>query len=181
MSVLSISLLKQILGQEHCDYTAAEILNELREMVKMSLGQTGKADEAKDGLDISLCLINPEKEILQFAGAYNPLMMVRDNEIIEVKGDKMPIGIYQFKDASFTNHEVKTQKGDMLYLYSDGFQDQFGGEKGRKFLPKRLRELLISVTNKPMGDQREILNEKFENWRGEEHQVDDVLVIGIRC
>ncbi len=180
MSILGVSLLNQIVGQLKEDFNAATILTELRCHVKTSLRQTGKHGEAKDGMDISLCIIDEKTEVVQFAGAFNPLFIVRNKEQIIYKGDKMPIGVYLVEEDSFTNHEVPVQKGDMLYIYSDGFQDQFGGEKKRKFLPKRMRQLLLDNSHLELKKQEEELDKAFLDWKGDEHQVDDILVIGIR-
>ncbi|HAF30415.1 MAG TPA: hypothetical protein DCG75_15340 [Bacteroidales bacterium] len=180
MSILGISLLDQIMSQISDSFTAGDILTLLREEIKQALRQTGKDDEAKDGMDISLCVLNRKKNTLHFAGAYNPLILIRDNEIIKYKGDKMPIGIFIKEKEAFTNHVIEIQNGDSLYLYSDGFQDQFGGSDKKKFLPKNLNNLLLEISDKSTLEQLDILNETLENWKGKEPQVDDIIVLGFK-
>jgi len=180
MSILGISLSNQIVGQLNKSFNASDILTLLRTEIKNALGQTGKDNEAKDGMDISLCVLNRKSQKIDFAGAYNPLILIRNKEIIKYKGDKMPIGIFIKEKESFTNHEIKVEKGDSLYLYSDGFQDQFGGERKKKFLPKNLNNLLLDISNKPAQNQKEILNDTLEKWKGEEQQVDDIIILGFK-
>jgi len=136
----------------------------------------------KDGMDMALCAINFDRMELQYAGANNPIYIVRQKQIIEVKSDKQAIGA-DTTDAHlkvFTNHVIKLEKGDSVYLFTDGYADQFGGSKGKKFKCKKFQELLIEVQDNNMEEQKHILNDQFELWKGELEQVDDILVIGIR-
>lgn len=159
----------------------AEILNELNRGVTNSLRQKRGKYSVKDGMDIALCSINQEKKKIQFAGAYNPLYFIRDGEFQKVKGDKFPIGAFLNEDLQeFSNHEIDLKKGDIVYIFSDGYADQFGGPNGRKFMYKPFRELLLDIHEKPMKEQKEILYETLTQWRGNEVQVDDILVIGVR-
>jgi serine phosphatase RsbU (regulator of sigma subunit) len=180
MSLLGVALLNQIVSELPANYNAAMLLNSLREGIKKALRQTGKKDEAKDGMDISLCVIDKKNFKLEFAGAFNPLLVVRNNELLIYKADKMPIGVYISDELNFTNHTVELQKDDMIYLYSDGFQDQFGGPNRRKFLPKNLRNLLHEISNLSMEQQKEAIDKVFHDWKGNEHQIDDILVMGIK-
>jgi serine phosphatase RsbU (regulator of sigma subunit) len=158
-----------------------EILNALNEGVTRALRQTRISSSVKDGMDIALINIDHKNKILQFAGAYNPMYLVRNDELIQVKADKFPVGGYMGeKLKSFTLHEFDIQKGDVVYIFSDGFADQFGGDDDSKFLIKRFRDLLFRIHKEPMNDQKEILNQIYEDWRGNETQIDDILVIGIR-
>jgi serine phosphatase RsbU (regulator of sigma subunit) len=154
-----------------------EILNKTREIV---LETFEKSDEdVRDGMDIALCTINTESNKLSFAGANNGLYFIRNGEINQIKPDKQPIG--KFDDAKpFTKHEIQLEKGDVLYTFSDGYPDQFGGPKGKKFMYKPFRELLLSIHQKSMDDQHNILMDTFENWRGSMEQIDDVCIIGVR-
>ncbi|MFO7829821.1 MAG: SpoIIE family protein phosphatase [Bacteroidales bacterium] len=179
MSMLGVSFLNEIVNR-HEVTSANVILNSLRADVKKTLGQEGKEGEAKDGMDLALCILDLEKMKLQYAGAYNPLYIFRNNELIEVKADRMPIGIYVKEKDSFTNHEIDLQKGDVFYIFSDGYQDQFGGEDGSKFKTKNFKQLLLEIHQKPMSEQREILNSTIDDWRGEWEQVDDIIIMGVR-
>ena len=156
------------------------ILNQLRANVVNSLHQRGEEGEQKDGMDLALCVIDVKLKKIQYAGAYNPLIMIRKGEMTEYKADKMPIGIYAEKDHSFTNNEIKVQKGDSFYMFSDGYVDQFGGPKAKKFMSKKFKELLLSVCPKSMKEQREILDRTIEEWKGQIEQIDDILVMGFR-
>jgi ligand-binding sensor domain-containing protein/serine phosphatase RsbU (regulator of sigma subunit) len=134
-------------------------------------------EEVKDGMDIALCSF--EGMNLQFSGANNPLWIVRKNELLVFNGDKQPIGKY-FKAEEFTNHKIKLQKEDMIYVFSDGYADQFGGEEGKKMKQVRFRELLISVADKKVEEQEKLITKYFYDWKGDHEQLDDVCVIGIR-
>ena len=179
MSMLGVSFLNEIVSREE-KLTAGTILQRLRDLVKTTLSQTGKEGEAKDGMDIALIIFDRKKRKCQFSGAYNPLYLIRNSELTEVKADRMPIGIYQVKEKEFTNNEVQLQKGDCLYVFSDGFADQIGGDKGKKFLSKTMKDLLIQIHGEPMNRQKEILQKTLADWMGGFSQVDDVLVAGLR-
>lgn len=179
MSMLGISFLNEIAGREDINH-ASEILNELRNYVKVSLRQTGKEGEAKDGMDIALCVIDNTNLEVQYSGAYNPFLLYRDNELMEIKADKMPIGIHIREKDSFTNNGYQLQKGDVFYLFSDGYPDQFGGEFNRKFKMKRFKDLLFDIHLKPMQHQKEILAETLADWMGDGEQIDDITIIGIQ-
>ncbi len=179
MSMLGVSLLNEIVNK-HETTQANEILNELRDEVKHTLRQTGEEGEAKDGMDIALTVLDLGNMKMQYAGAYNPLYLFRDGELIQYKADRMPIGIYVREKPTFTNHEIDIQKGDTFYVFSDGFQDQFGGEDGSKFKAKRLKDVLASIQDKPMAEQKRILDRTFDEWKGDHEQLDDVILIGVR-
>jgi serine phosphatase RsbU (regulator of sigma subunit) len=179
MSVLGISVLNQIV-LSYKDISAGGILDLLREHVMKSLHQTGAAGEQKDGMDITLGIIDFATNQLQFAGAYNPLYIVRNGSLIKYDGDKMPIGIDPVEEKPFQNHNILIESDDMLYMFSDGFADQFGGEYGKKFKYRPFRELLIKASVLPIKDQQELINQTFNEWKANESQVDDVLILGIR-
>ena len=179
MSMLGVSLLNEIVNKHHVNQ-ANEVLNALRDEVKRTLKQTGKEGEAKDGMDMALALVDMKNMKMQFAGAYNPLYLFRDGELHQYKADRMPIGIYIKEKDSFTNHEIDLKPGDTFYLFSDGYQDQFGGEDGSKFKTKRLKELLTSMQDKTMEEQRKILDTTLDEWRGNYEQLDDIILIGVR-
>ncbi len=178
MSMLGISFLNEIINKLKAP-KANEILNLLRKTVKRSLRQTGKYGEARDGIDMALCIIDFENLELEFAGANNPLILIREDELLEVKADKMPIGIHFREKESFTNNKLKIKKNDRIYLFSDGYYDQFGGKRGRKFLKKNFKKLLKSIYEKKMEEQKIILKETLNNWKKNYEQIDDILVLGI--
>ncbi len=170
----------------------SDILDKLKELVVATFESTG--DEVKDGMDISLIALQPEssrgnKSMLQYAGANNPLWIIRkgtaipaegeEPNIFEIKADKQPIGKFDY-GKPFTNHEVEVEKGDCVYIFTDGYADQFGGPLGKKFRYKSLKHLLLQIYQQPMSEQRTILDETFVNWKGELSQIDDVCIIGIR-
>lgn len=185
MSMLGIAYLNEIVNKiainKHISsLNADDILNELREMVINSLHQTGNPTESKDGMDISLAIIDFEHRKMQYAGANNPLLLIRNNEIIEFKPDKMPVSYHQRRNIAFKRHETDLQEDDRIYIFSDGYVDQFGGKEGMKFLAKRFHELVLNICNQPMPEQHTILEKTFDDWKGERPQLDDVLVIGMR-
>ncbi|MGE0078459.1 MAG: tetratricopeptide repeat protein [Bacteroidales bacterium] len=179
MSMLGVSFLYEIVNKENV-LKPSEILNRLRNHIKTTLSQTGKFDEQKDGMDISLCVIDKEGMRLEWAGAYNPLYQIRNGELSEYKADKMPVAVHLNDHMSFTNHEVEIQPGDTFYMFSDGYSDQFGGTDGRKFMSKKFKGLLTTIYDKSMEDQRDILQSAHFDWKGDHDQVDDILVVGFR-
>lgn len=185
MSMLGVAYLNEIINKTVINIhinalNADDILNQLRDKVITSLHQSHAKGESKDGMDMALCIIDMEKKTLQFAGAYNPVIIIRQKEIIEFKGDKMPVSFHQRKDTPFTRHNFDLKDGDCIYMFSDGYVDQFGGEKKQKYLLKRFKELLLKIHLKSMLEQKSILEQEYNDWRGDLTQVDDVLVIGFR-
>lgn len=179
MSMLGMALLNEIVTKG--EFTnAAHVLDQLRHLVVKSLHQSGKTEETKDGMDISLCMIDKDSSTVQFAGAFNPMYMVRNNELLEANADRMPVGFHDKLGIPFTNSEMKLEKGDTLYIFSDGYVDQFGGENGKKFMAKKFKQLLVSINGDAMEQQREILDQTITDWRGELDQVDDIMVIGVK-
>ncbi len=179
MSMIGISFLNEIVLKQEMG-KASDILNELRTKIKTILSQTGAVGEQRDGMDVALCIIDYEAMELQYAGAYNSLYVIRNGELIEYKADKMPVGIHIGEEKNFTNHVVSLEDNDMLYIFSDGYIDQFGGENSTKFKTLPFKKLLVSVSELPVEQQKEKLMEAHENWKGEEKQIDDMIVIGIR-
>jgi serine phosphatase RsbU (regulator of sigma subunit) len=177
MSILNISSLEKSIETQTEPH---EILNDTRKIIVNRLKKDGSPEGGKDGMDCSLVVINPEKKQLSLAAANNPVFVIRNNEIIEWKGDKMPVGKHDKQDNSFTLHTFQLQKDDVIYTLTDGFPDQFGGDNGKKFMIKKLKELLVQIAPQPMPEQNKILNDVFVSWKGENEQVDDVCVIGVR-
>ncbi len=178
MSMLGISLLNEQVTSRRLD-SPGEILDNLRKKIKIYLKQTGKSEETKDGMDMALCLINIENLKAKYSGAYNPLYIVRNNEIIEYKATRNPIGIY-LKEKHFETQSIQLEKDDSIYLFSDGFVDQFGGEKGGKFKSKRFKKILLENTNNSMTEQKQNFENTLTNWQGDFEQVDDILFMGIK-
>ncbi len=179
MSILGVTYLNEILNQTSA-IRANEILNQLRGQVIKSLHQTGKADEARDGMEIALCVIDFKKKKLQYSGAFRPLYLIRDNELKEFEGDSMPIGIYNDEELSFRNEELNFKENDIIYMFSDGYVDQLGGADRKTFKSRKFKQLLINIHQKPLDEQRGILEQEFEKWRRDIEQIDDILVMGIR-
>ena len=183
MSLLGITFLKEI--TRRCDantVTAAEILTSLRSNIPTYLHQTGKEGEQQDGMDMALCIYDKSAAVLQYAGAINPLIIIRDGELKTYEADEMPIGYYENQADHFTNHVIDVKKGDMSYMFTDGYADQFGMVEGRKkkYLIKRFKDFLLQIHSLGMKEQEQHLDENLTQWRGELKQLDDVLVFGTR-
>ena len=208
MSMLGVSFLNEIVNEKGVDRPDL-ILNMMRENVISSLQQTGAEGEQKDGMDMSLCVIDIEQMKLQYAGANNPVYIIRSKELPEIllnnkdaetkdiesdkyffkeiKSDKMPIAIYVLMN-DFRLNEVDLLPGDIIYMFSDGYADQFGGKKGKKFKYKPFKELLLSIQELPMNEQKQILDQRIEEWKNTTNektgqiaeQIDDIVVIGIK-
>lgn len=179
MSIMGISFLNQVISK-HKPSTAASALNILREYVMKSLNQFGGENEQKDGLDMALCIIDKQRHELQFSGAFNPLYVFRNSELIQLDADKMPIGVAAEVERSFTNRQMDLKKDDMIYMFTDGFPDQFGGPFGKKFKYKHFREMLQSISHQSCKEQQDQLQIAFNEWKGDQPQLDDVTILGIR-
>lgn len=181
VSMLGMAFLNEIvpLLTLQSQLKAGDILNELRSKTKKALKQSGKLSDQQEGMDISLCIIDPVNSQLQYAGAYNPLYLIRDNQLIEIKGNRMPIGIHQ-KEKPFTTHDIQFKHKDIIYLFTDGFTDQLNEKGLKKFNKKRFKSLLVKINQEPMAKQKKLLIKQFEEWKGSFPQVDDILIFGIR-
>ena len=179
MSTMGISTLNEIIANNR-DLQANTVLNLLREKTKTALHQTGKMGEANDGMDVAFCVLNKNRKILQFSGAFNSLLLFQGGERKEYKADRMPIGIHYGDERSFTNYVVTVSRGDTIYIYSDGFSSQFGGPDGTKYKSSNLKKLLSEIYYHPMVEQRNILENEFAKWKGSNDQVDDITIIGVR-
>lgn len=179
MSMLGIAFLNEIVSKES-DLKADVILNELRRHVIESLHQTGKEGESQDGMDVCLYVIDKKNMNLEYAGANNPLLILRGDELIELKADKMPIGIHTNAKIPFTRREMKIEKGDMLYSFSDGYPDQFGGPKAKKFMIRRFKKLLAEINNEDLENQKQTLENTLDNWMKDVSQIDDIILMGVR-
>ncbi len=153
-----------------------KLLDKVRELVLETFDAAG---DVKDGMDCSLCAINTKTGEVEWSGAFNPLWYLQKGEFKEITADKQPIGVSD-NPKPFTTHKLNLQKGDSLFLFTDGYADQFGGTKGKKFKYKQLEELILAHADKPMEEQKSILAQEFDKWKGGHEQVDDILVIGLK-
>ncbi len=178
MSILNISSLENTVKEGVTE--PAEILNHTRAKIIERLKKDGSAEGGKDGMDCSLISFDFKCNKLTYAAANNPIWIVREKELLEFAPDKMPVGKHDKDTIPFTQHAIELQKGDVVYALTDGMPDQFGGPKGKKFMYKNLKELLIRIAGLPMVEQQETLRSAFNSWKGTLEQVDDVCLIGVR-
>lgn len=164
---------------EHQQKSPAEIMNDLNKFAVNALNKNEDSN-VRDGMDMAICLLDSKNMMLEFAGANNPLYLVRDGKLIQYKPDKFSIGSYADNTNSFKNNQVAIQENDALYIFSDGYADQFGGPRGKKFMYKQFRELLEKIAHLPMKEQNEILGKTLDDWMGDSEQIDDILIIGVR-
>jgi serine phosphatase RsbU (regulator of sigma subunit) len=180
MSMLGTALLNEIINEKEI-YEPADILDLLKFKIIMALRQSENVNEAKDGMDIALCRIDKTTNELTFAGANNSMHLIRNEKLIELKGDKQPIGISHFNTTQqFIQQTLTLQKEDMIYLFTDGYPDQFGGEQGKKFKYKKLEELLMSIHKEELHKQLLLLEKTHKDWKGNLDQVDDICILGIK-
>ena len=160
----------------------SEILKQLNLKIKASLHQSESNKSTKDGMDIALCSIDTENSIVKYAGANRPIWIIRKDQtaVEEIKATKKAIGGFTEDDQHFDSHEIKLQKGDTFYIFSDGYADTFGGPDNKKMKTKKFKEILLDIQNKTMQEQECHLNDFVESWKAGKEQVDDILVIGVR-
>lgn len=191
MSMLGVSTLNDIAAQKNIEsgtITAAGILNELREKIIAALRQSGPQRETQDGMDMAFCIIDPETNTLQYSGANRPLWHVRNGQLTEYKADRMPVGYHIRKNGPFTNHVIQLEKGDSVYMGSDGISDQFGGGDNNqfKFGTKQLKELLVKISPLSFPEQKAAIEKAIDDWRASSDgqssapQLDDQILIGLK-
>lgn len=178
MSMLGITMLHEIVNEKNI-MNSEKILNQLRLSIARTLKQEGKIGEQKDGIDMALMIYDTATRTLEFSGANNPLYIIRNGEMLEYKGNNMPVAFYE-KMSDFTRYTIEMKKGDRVYMFTDGFPDQFGGPQGKKFKYRPFKDLLLEVHERPMEEQHRILSLIFDEWKGDLSQIDDVLVIGLK-
>lgn len=179
MSLVGYNILKDIVTNTNLK-EPGEMLNKMRDQVVKTLHADTDENRAKDGMDMTLCSLNKKTLELQYAAAYNPLYIVRNGELIENPANKFPIGAFIGEKKNFDNHVIQLQKNDIIYLFSDGYADQFGGPKGKKFMVGNFRKLLLKVSTSPIGEQKALLDQTLLEWQGTHEQVDDILLIGVK-
>ena len=178
MSMLGVTLLNETVIREKITEPHL-ILNRLREKIIEALGQKGVISEVKDGMDGSIISYDINSRTLVYSGAFNPLYLIRDNKIIEFKGDRMTLS-YQDNILDFSHQEIKTEPDDLVYLFTDGFVDQFGGQEEKKFLRDQFRQVLLKIHKNPLAVQKEMLLDTYNFWKGNGEQVDDITVVGLK-
>lgn len=179
MSMLGISLLNEITGEGTIDLNTGELLDTLRDKIIYALHQEGKDEQSSDGMDITLCKYIRKDKRLEYSGAFNPLLHFRGNKLTEFKADRQPIGFFE-KSRKFTIQSTNIKKGDSLYLLSDGYYDQFGGPNDKRYSTKKLKSTLTGIADMPMKKQLEMLEENLHLWKGDQEQVDDIIILGVR-
>jgi serine phosphatase RsbU (regulator of sigma subunit)/Tfp pilus assembly protein PilF len=180
ISIVANNLLTQAIRQEGLT-KPSDILDYLNHGVTNTLRQTDEASSVRDGMDIALCCWDTKNSMLEYAGAYHPLLIYRGGELLETKGNRFTCGTFVGEDTRrFVNHEIPVQKNDMVYIFSDGYADQFGGHNGKKFMIKRFRTFLQNIHTKTAHEQHTLLEEQLNNWKGNLKQVDDIVIMGVR-
>ena len=178
MSMMGLSFLNEIVNVEGC-IQPHRILDKLRTKILSSFKTSNSDFQADDGMDMAICVFKNGFRNLEYAGAYNPIYIIRNGELTEIRGDNMPVGRHM-NQSDFTLHTIDLYEGDAIYLFSDGYIDQFGGEHNRKFMARSFKQLLISISSQPMDKQEIMLEDTLDRWQGANDQIDDVLVVGIR-
>lgn len=178
MSLICNDLMSQVIKDQNVT-TPAQALTILDERLRAMLNKSSD-HSSNDGMDIALCAYHPKQGVMQFAGAHRPLLLIRNGELIEYKPSKHSIGGYISGNKIFEDNVIKVEKGDCIYILTDGYSDQFGGQNGKKFKFKKLQKLIQSIAHMSMNEQNDLLEEAFVSWRGKHEQVDDVCVIGVK-
>jgi len=176
MSMLGHNLLNDIVGKGILE--SSKILAQLHRGIRTSLNQD--ATQNRDGMDIALCVIDPENKTMEYAGAQNPLIYIQGEKIFRVRGNKFPVGGFQVEHHDYTKHTININEPTTCYIFTDGYHDQFGGPQGRKFMTKNFRDLLYEIHNMPMEEQKNILELVINEWMGDNEQTDDILIIGFK-
>ncbi len=180
MSLIGLEFFRQIVVEKEI-LRPASILEEMNRNFDAVFANLEELS-LKDGMDLGFCAYDYKRRILEYAGAFNPLYIVRNNEIIEIKGDRIIVGPdYGLQRGPFTNNSIQMEENDVIYMFSDGYPDQFGGPEGKKFKYRRFRHLLMSIHHLPMEEQHRKLEENMKEWMGlKNDQIDDLMVIGVR-
>ena len=179
LSVLGMKFLDEIVNDAGI-IQPNRILDHLKVQIIKSIGQAGKTGWTNDGMDIALISIDMTKNSLLFAGALNSIFVIKNNNLREIKGDRMPLGVQTIIDKPYENYRVLLEPHDSIYLFSDGYADQFGWRTNKKFCITNFRELILSIQDFPMKAQKVLLEDNLKNWMGDLEQIDDIMVVGIK-
>ena len=179
MSLIGANALSRIVGENGVEKPAI-ILDELNRLSSEALNKSTEGNEVRDGMDAAICSFDKKTNTLEYAGANSPLYLIRNNEVIQYKADKFAIASFTPNSKNYVNHEIQIEEGDIIYLFTDGYADQFGGKRGKKYMYKEFRTLLLEIKDKPAIEQKSILNATIEEWRGAHEQVDDILIFGVK-
>jgi serine phosphatase RsbU (regulator of sigma subunit) len=177
MSLLGNSFLENIVYKDGIT-SPDKILDKLNKTIQTSLKQAETNNQ--DGMDMAICTIDLTAGLVEFGGAKNPLVYIQNNELTTIKGDRYPIGRSYYESVKFTKHEIKPESPTCFYMFSDGYADQFGGPNNSKFKIPNLKALLLEIHEKPMQEQQIILHKTIEEWRNDQEQIDDILVVGFK-
>jgi len=179
MSMIGLELIQKIINEMKVDESDEILLTLNRELESAFFKEEDGKALIKDGVEMSICVIDRKSMQMEFSGAFLPVYIVRNDKLIEIKGDKQNV-IQSVPGATFNRSSFTLQKGDILYLFSDGYADQFGGPDNKKFMYRRLRHILLTISKYPLGDQQRILDETITTWMREFEQIDDMMVLGVR-
>lgn len=179
MSMIGLELLQKIINEMKVDESDQILLTLNRELESAFFKEESGKAMIKDGIEMSICVIDREDMEMEFSGAFLPVYIVRDDKLIEIKGDKQNV-VQSFAEVSFNRSSFRLREGDILYLFSDGYADQFGGPDNKKFMYRRLRHILLTISKYPLGDQKRILDETITAWMQDYEQIDDMMIMGVR-
>jgi serine phosphatase RsbU (regulator of sigma subunit) len=179
MSMIGLELIQKIINEMKVDDTDEVLLTMNRELESAFFKEESGKPIIKDGIEMSICIIDKKSRLMEFSGAFLPVYIVRDDKLIEIKGDKKNV-VQSFAMVSFNRSTYTLQEGDLLYLFSDGYADQFGGPENKKFMYRRLRHLLLTISKYPLPDQQRILDETIDSWMEGHDQIDDMMILGVK-
>ncbi|MCU0459843.1 MAG: SpoIIE family protein phosphatase [Bacteroidales bacterium] len=179
MSMIGLELIQKIINEFKVDDTDQVLLTMNRELESAFFKEESGKAMIKDGIEMGICIIDKKSRLMEFSGAFLPVYIVRDDKLIEIKGDKKNV-VQSFAMVSFNRSTYTLQEGDLLYLFSDGYADQFGGPENKKFMYRRLRHILLTISKYPLADQQRILDETIESWMEGHDQIDDMMILGIK-
>lgn len=179
MSMIGLELIQKIVNELKVDDTDQVLMTMNRELESAFFKEESGKALIKDGIEMSICIIDKNTKVMEFSGAFLPVYIVRDDKLIEIKGDKKNV-VQSFAMVSFSRSTFTLQEGDILYLFSDGYADQFGGPENKKFMYRRLRHILLTISKYPLTDQQRILDETIVSWMEGHDQIDDIMILGVK-